>query len=338
MAAGAIPSLSIVIPVYNEAEWIGRCVDDAVTAVGNSPFARDAELVIVDDGSDQATKDAIRALAPAIRTRVLTQENRGRFAARAAGIEAARGDLVFLLDSRIFMEPDSLGFVAARLDGERLPAWNGHVEIDVERNPFARFWRTITFAGWRDYLANPRTTSFGLEEYDRYPKGTGCFLAPRASLLSALGDFRSIYNDLRLASDDTLLIRSIAAEQPINISPGFACSYSFPRSLRRFLRHAFHRGTTFVDSFGRPGTRFFWVLVAFFPMSLLFAAVAVWRPRAALALIATGPFAAGAGVAALRRPPADVFAFSALIAPFALAYSAGLWRGGLMAARARIGT
>jgi len=329
------PRLSIVIPVYNEPEWIGRCVADAVTAVQNSQFAADAELVVVDDGSDQPTKDVLGALSPGIRLRLIDQENRGRFAAREAGIRAAEGQLVLLLDARVSVAPDSLQFVASSLDHERLPVWNGHVEIEVDRNPYARFWRTITYASWRDYLANPRTTSFGLEEYDRYPKGTTCFIAPRDALLRALGEFGSLYEDSRFSNDDTVLIRSIAAEQRINISPGFACRYRSRDSLGRFVSHSYHRGTVFLDGFGRRGTRFFPVVVAFFPVSIAMIAIALKRPRSVIRLVAAEPIAAAVFAVTMRRSLRDVVAFSLLSVPFTAAYCAGIWRGALMAARAR---
>ncbi len=331
----AAPSLSIVIPVYNEPDWIARCVEDAVGAVRSSPFADVTEIVIVDDGSDEPTREALAALAPGVPTRTITQENRGRFEARKAGIQAAGGDLVLLLDSRVLIGSDALRFVSTRIDGE-LPVWNGHVEVDVARNPFARFWRTVAFAAWPDYLRNPRTMSFGLEDYDRYPKGTTCFLAPRESLLSALTEFRSMYDDPRFANDDTVLIRSIARGQRINLSPGFACRYHARESLHRFLRHSFHRGTVFVDGFGRRGTRFFPVVIAFFPASVAFAALAAKKPLWAGAIAAGVPVLAAAWAASLGRPPADVVAFSALSGPFAAAYSAGIWRGGAMALRARL--
>jgi glycosyltransferase involved in cell wall biosynthesis len=329
-------SLSIVIPVYNEPDWIRRCVADAVEAARSSPFAEVTELVIVDDGSDQPTKDALNALPAELPIRVIRQENRGRFEARRAGIEAASGDLVLLLDSRVLIDSDALRFVSTRIDGE-LPVWNGHVEVDVARNPFARFWRTVAFAAWPDYLRNPRTMSFGLDDYDRYPKGTTCFLAPRESLMSALTEFRSLYDDPRFANDDTVLIRSIAERQRINLSPGFACRYHARESLERFLRHSFHRGTVFVDGFGRPGTRFFPVVVAFFPASVAFALLTAKKPLWAGALAASVPLLAAAFATRLRRPPADVVAFAALSGPFAAAYSAGIWRGGAMAVRARLG-
>jgi glycosyltransferase involved in cell wall biosynthesis len=329
--------MSVVIPVFDEPEWIVRCVADAEQALNASPFADDAEIVIVDDGSARPTKDALQGLRTDVVTRVITQENQGRFGARETGIRAARGDLVLLLDSRISLAPDSLQFIASRLNGERLPAWNGHVDIDVKGNPFGRFWRTITYLAWRDYLAHPRTTSFGLAEYDRYPKGTGCFIAPREALLRAVDEFRSIYRDLRFSSDDTVLIRSIAEVQPINISPGFSCTYEARDSAGKFMRHAFHRGTTFVDSFGRPGTRFFPIVLAFFPASILFLVLLATRPRLALSVAAGMLLALGGGAAAAGRPPMDAVAFGAVSGPFAVAYSAGIWRGGLLAARAWLG-
>lgn len=172
------PTLSIVIPVYNEPSWIAVAVADAVTAVQRSTFG-DPELVIVDDGSDKATQDALSRLRPPFRTRIIRQQNKGRFLARRAGIEAAGGELVLLLDARVSLGEDSLSFISERLpaDGE-LPIWNAHCYIDVTGNPYARFWNVLTEAAYGDYFDNPRTLSYGLEEFDRYPKGTTCFLAP----------------------------------------------------------------------------------------------------------------------------------------------------------------
>jgi glycosyltransferase involved in cell wall biosynthesis len=331
------PTLSIVIPVYNEADWIGRCVADVAAALRNSPFADDAELVIVDDGSDQRTKDVLTSLTNEDRARVIEQPNRGRFAARKTGIEAAHGDLIMLLDSRVSLASDALSFIASQLNGNGKFVWNGHVDVEVEGNPYARFWRTITYASWREYLSNPRTTSFGLDDYDLYPKGTTCFLAPRESLLGALAEFDSMYEDSRHSNDDTVLIRSIAARQRINISPDFSCRYHSRDSLGRFLSHTFHRGTVFLDGFGRRGTRFYPVLVAFFPASLAFGAVAMRRPRLAATAAALVPAAAALYATYLRRPPRDVFAFSLLACPFAAAYAAGIWRGALLAVRNRPG-
>jgi glycosyltransferase involved in cell wall biosynthesis len=330
------PSLSVVIPVYNEPAWIVPVVDDLVAAVSRSPFEQ-VELIVVDDGSDEPTQAALESLDAPFPTRVLRQANSGRLAARRAGMEAATGDLVLLLDSRVSIDPDALAFVAAEFDrtGE-MPIWNAHVEMDLRGNPFGRFWRVIEFMAFRDYLANPRTTTYGPEEFDRYPKGTTCFIAPRRMMLEAMGGFRSYYADVRDANDDTPIIRALAEQQPINISPGFSCLYRPRQSLGPFARHAFHRGGVFVDGYGRPGTRFFAVIVAFYPLSLLTAALAVRRPRQAVAAAAAAPLA-GAGLGlALRRPRADSIALATVGPLWLAAFAAGMWRGLWLALRARL--
>jgi glycosyltransferase involved in cell wall biosynthesis len=322
----ALPGLSIVMPVYNEPEWTPVAVRDAVEAQQRSGFA-DAEIILVDDGSDEPTRRALDAIEAPIDVRVLHQENQGRFGARRTGIRAARHELVLLVDARVSLRPDALRFVSDRLrDGEALPAWNGHIDVEVEGNAYARFWNVLTDAAFAEYFSNPRTTSFGLEEFDRFPKGTTAFLAPRDVLLDAIDAFGSMYADAHDANDDTTVIRHIAERQRINISPGFSASYRGRRSLRDFLRHARHRGTVFLDGYGRPGTRFFPIIAAFFPISASSVLVLARRPRLGLAALALPAVWAGVGVK-LRRPAADVAALAALGPAWLVAYAAGMWRG-----------
>jgi glycosyltransferase involved in cell wall biosynthesis len=329
----SVASLSIVICVYNEPRWIGQSISDAALAAERSGFD-EVELVVVDDGSDADTQRALAHVDVTPPVRVIHQQNQGRFGARRTGVEAARGELVLLLDARVSLAPDALRFIADRLDGE-LPIWNGHVEIDVEGNPYARFWRVITALAFRRYLADPRTTSFGLEEFDAFPKGTGCFLAPRAALLEAIASFRSHYADLRNVSDDTALIRLLAAHQRINISPGFACIYRSRDAFRPFMHHAFHRGKMFVDTYGRPGARFFPLVVALYPLSAGAAAIAVRRPRRVLMAGAAAPLAFATGALALRAPRADVAAVTWVGPNWLLAFAAGMWYGLWLALRNR---
>jgi glycosyltransferase involved in cell wall biosynthesis len=326
-------SLSIVIPFYNEPKWIGRIVGDLVAAVARAPFAP-VELIIVDDGSAKEAQAALAALSTPFPRRILRQANSGRFAARRAGIEAATGELVLLLDSRVSIREDALAFVAGELEATGpLPIWTADVEPELRGNPFGRIWWVLESLAWRDYISNPRTMSYGVADFDRYPKGTTCFLAPRGPLLEAIGQFHSHFSDSRDANDDTLVIRAMAERQPINISPGFSCLYRPRGSLVPFIRHAFHRGGVFIDGYGRPGARFFGVIAAFYPLSLIAAVIAVARPRISIRAAASAPVAgAGLGIA-LRRSRADTAAL-ALVGPIWLvAYAAGMWRGLLLVMR-----
>ena len=73
--------------------------------------------------------------------------------------------------------------------------------------------------------------------------------------------FEKNTNDIEFSSDDTLLIRYLAKDKNINLSPEFSCSYNGRSTFKGFLKHAFNRGQFFVDGFLRPGTRFFYPLL-----------------------------------------------------------------------------
>jgi glycosyltransferase involved in cell wall biosynthesis len=88
----APPCVSVIIPTFNRAWCLARAIDSVL----NQSFS-DFELIVVDDGSSD---DTARLLAgygtPLI---VIRQPNRGVSAARNAGIVAARGHWIALLDS-----------------------------------------------------------------------------------------------------------------------------------------------------------------------------------------------------------------------------------------------
>ena len=313
------PLLSVVIPVYNEAAHLPATLTALVEALEESDLA--AEVVVVDDGSTDGTAEAARGSADGrVELRVVSQPNRGRFEARRAGLAQAHGRYVLLLDSRVRLAPGALRFVAERL--QSAPVWNGHVHVDAD-NPWGEFWRLLAELPWRDYFDDPRTTSFGVAEFDRYPKGTGCFLAPRNLLEAAIAGFRSHYGDIRLANDDASILREIAAAERINISPEFACTYSPRTTFRQFFRHAVHRGAVFLDGHSTPESRFFPAVVAFFPLS----AALLRHPRLVpVTLGACGAAAAAYGVWA-RRTAAEVRTLAAVTPVYALGHGLGMWRG-----------
>jgi glycosyltransferase involved in cell wall biosynthesis len=329
----AAPSLSVVIPARDEAAHLSTTIAALVEAVERSGW--DAELLLVDDGSTDCTADVVRTSVDGrLPFRVLRQNGQGRFEARRAGLAAAQGQLALLLDARVRLEPDSLRFARARVEAGE-PVWNGHVHVKAD-NALGEFWRLLAELAWRDYFDDPRTTSFGIEQFDRFPKGTTCFLAPRVLLKSAFAQFRTRYADVRLANDDTPILRAVATEERIAISPRFSCAYSPRTNLRSFLRHSFHRGVVFVDGHGTRASRFFPVVVGFFPASA--ALVYAGARRSSLvpvALVVCG-MAAGAYGARAGRSRRDV-ATLALVTPlYALAHGAGMWRGAAELVRKRL--
>jgi glycosyltransferase involved in cell wall biosynthesis len=319
------PTVSVVIPAYNEAAHLGATVEHLLTAIDGSSF--EADVLLVDDGStDGSAEVAANVVAGRIPFRVLRQENQGRFEARRAGVEAATADWVLLLDARVRIHPDTLAFVGPRLLASE-SVWTGHVNVVADGNAFATFWKLLADLAWADYFDDPRTTSFDSADFDRYPKGTTCFLAPTALLVEAMRAFNSRYSDPRRANDDTPLIRWISTRERIHISPRFACDYSPRTTFGAFVRHSVHRGIVFLDGHGRRDSKFFPVVVAFYPLSLALAVAVARHPRRApQAAALTGIAAAALGVARKRR--AFEIGSLALLAPvYAIAHGAGMWRG-----------
>ncbi|WOD43977.1 glycosyltransferase [Hwangdonia lutea] len=90
--------ISIVIPCYNDAKFIDQAIDSALSQTHSNK-----EIIVVDDGSNQKTKDILKGLESKIDI-LITQENQGQSTARNEGIKAAHGEYILILDSDDFFE------------------------------------------------------------------------------------------------------------------------------------------------------------------------------------------------------------------------------------------
>ncbi|NND82786.1 MAG: glycosyltransferase [Gammaproteobacteria bacterium] len=88
--------LSIIIPTFNRAEVLGRALD-SVRSQCWLEAQDDWEIIVVDDGSTDATASLLASDYPEVR--VLSQPNSGVSSARNRGLEAASGEWLALLDS-----------------------------------------------------------------------------------------------------------------------------------------------------------------------------------------------------------------------------------------------
>lgn len=91
--------VSIIIPCYNDAQYIEQAVQSALDQT--YPYK---EIIVVDDGSNAETKTVLKKLEPKI-TLLITQENQGQSTARNVGINAANGEFILVLDSDDYFEP-----------------------------------------------------------------------------------------------------------------------------------------------------------------------------------------------------------------------------------------
>ncbi|MBI3494057.1 MAG: glycosyltransferase family 2 protein [Acidobacteria bacterium] len=99
-----ITTLSVIIPVYNEVRTIATVIA-RVNAVDVHGLRKD--IVVVDDGSTDGTREVLRALRDDGHARVIQQPaNKGKGAAVRAGLEGVTGELVIIQDADLELSPD----------------------------------------------------------------------------------------------------------------------------------------------------------------------------------------------------------------------------------------
>lgn len=111
------PLLSILVPAYNAAPFIADCLRHIVTQM-----APQHELIIVDDGSTDATPARVRevqAAHPQLRIALVQQANQGISAARNRALGEARGDYILFVDSDDRLLPQSLAELEKVMQAQR---------------------------------------------------------------------------------------------------------------------------------------------------------------------------------------------------------------------------
>jgi dolichol-phosphate hexosyltransferase len=100
--------LSILMPVYNERERVERAIAEVLATELPTEF----ELIVVDDGSTDGTKEILRGGDWDGHVRLIEHpENRGKGAAIQTGLEQARGDYSAIFDADLEYDPSDLGLL-----------------------------------------------------------------------------------------------------------------------------------------------------------------------------------------------------------------------------------
>ncbi len=110
---------SVIIPNYNYGDYIGAAIDSALNQT--VPFD---EIIVVDDGSTDHSRDVISAYGD--RITMVFQENAGQAAAISQGVAQSTGDILFLLDSDDVFAPHKHAHIRALYEGHPQIDWIFH--------------------------------------------------------------------------------------------------------------------------------------------------------------------------------------------------------------------
>ena len=149
--------LSIIVPVYNVAPYLRKCVDSLL-----AQDITDYEIILVDDGSTDNSGaiadelvDAFRLspLASRLEMRVIHQANVGLSAARNTGIKAAQGDYILFVDSDDYLQPNTLGTLLEQAERDNLDVLRFRYQNVKESGEAFAPYKDMT--NYNDYSAVP---------------------------------------------------------------------------------------------------------------------------------------------------------------------------------------
>ena len=107
--------ISVVIPVYNEKSTIA----ELITRVKNVPLEK--EIIIIDDYSNDGTRDVLKALSDSSVKILFHEKNQGKGAALRTGFSQVQGDVVIIQDADLEYNPDEYPHLIA-------PIRDGHAD------------------------------------------------------------------------------------------------------------------------------------------------------------------------------------------------------------------
>jgi glycosyltransferase involved in cell wall biosynthesis len=198
------PAFTVVLAAYNEEDYVGDAIGSVLAQT-----REDFELMVVDDGSADATAEVVRGFESDPRLTLISQENRGLAASLNRGIRAGSGPYSALIDADDLWMPTYLEKLGEALDHhpEAGFAYTDAWWYDVARR---RFWRrTIS-----EYLGAPDDPPIDPDQFLRLlMKANFVFglTTIRRSAFDAVGGFNEA---LRACEDYELWIRLLANGYP----------------------------------------------------------------------------------------------------------------------------
>jgi GT2 family glycosyltransferase len=217
------PSVSVLVPAFNEGEVIGRTVRSVLAQQYPS-----LELLIIDDGSTDETSARATEASTDPRLRVLRQPNGGKAAALNHGIAQARGDVIVVIDADTLLDPDALVHLVRPLADARVGAVAGNAKVGNRVNLVTR-WQAI------EYVTSQNLDRRAFVTLNCITVVPGAIGAWRRSAIQAVGGFQRD----TMAEDQDLTLTLLRHGHRIALADRAIARTEAPETLRALFKQRF---------------------------------------------------------------------------------------------------
>lgn len=145
--------ISIIIPAYNEEDYIEQCLQSLVWQKTKKSF----EVLVVDNNSSDDTKKIALSFKDKLNIRVITEKQQGRGIARWRGFEEATGDFLFSSDADTILPPNWIEDFMKYFKNKKIVAVTSMCDIDdpSQRNKaLFKFVHLVANEGYRIALGH----------------------------------------------------------------------------------------------------------------------------------------------------------------------------------------
>jgi len=193
------PFVSVIVPAYNEQ----LVVANTIRSLLSSDY-RNYEIIVVDDGSEDATSRVVEEnFGKDARLKLLTVANAGKASALNTGLTHAKGSVVVALDADTLFGPQTIGVLAHRFHNPKLGAIAGNAKVGNRVNIVTR-WQAL------EYITSQNMDRRAFASLNCITVVPGAVGAWRRDLLEQVGGFPS--DTLAEDQDLTLQIRQLGYE------------------------------------------------------------------------------------------------------------------------------
>ncbi len=313
--------ISIIVPVYNEAEMIKGCLKSLIE---QDYSKKDYEIIVINDGSTDKTLENVESIIKKnkkTKIRLINQKNSGRAISREVGAKSAKYENLILTDSRCLARNDLLK-KAKELDYAAVVG-NPLMNDSTFTGRFGLLFRIKLYKGSFEKFEPVYLTP---QNFDDINKGTTIVFIKKKLFLSSQLDNQESKNN----SDDTKLLWNIVQKKDILKSPDLVVTYNPRSSLTQHIRHTYNRGPKFVDYYFKPGRKYFPYILALLFLSLLALLFLIFNPVYLIYLIALTFLGLILVSVWLSRRISDFFVVFVMLPITFISFSLGIFKGILL--------